>query len=91
MSAWEIIPSKKFTKDLARMQMRGGDVVNAHEIIEHLRIHGQAAPSSRPHKLRGEWTGYWECHIGFDWLLVYTITPKKIILWRTGTHEDLFG
>lgn len=44
----------------------------------------------RPHQLKGEWKGFWECHIGPDWLLIYKPTADEILLARTGTHSDLF-
>ena len=33
-----------------------------------------------------------ECHIQPDWLLIYEISNKELILYlpRTGTHSDLF-
>ncbi len=88
---WTIIHSKRFAKDLVRMQRRGKNPVDAFIVIERLRLHGQAEVRCRPHKLTGEWASYWECHIGFDWLLIYTVDAKEITLWRTGTHDDLFG
>jgi len=44
------------------------------------------------HALHGEYTGYRECHITPDWLLVYKIKANVLILvlHRTGTHSDLF-
>nr|WP_245258374.1 type II toxin-antitoxin system YafQ family toxin [Rhodopseudomonas palustris] len=47
-------------------------------------------PVCRPHALKGPWTGYLECHIGPDWLLIYRLTPEEVLLARTGTHSDLF-
>lgn len=44
----------------------------------------------RNHKLKGDYVGYWECHIEPDWLLVYKKTETHIIFARTGTHSDLF-
>lgn len=42
------------------------------------------------HPLKGEWTGYRECHLADDWLLVYRVRGDDIIFDRTGTHTDLF-
>jgi len=49
----------------------------------------------RPHKLKSNWKGYIECHIGTissDWLLIYKIDKKQNILKlaRTGSHSELF-
>jgi mRNA interferase YafQ len=40
--------------------------------------------------LTGEWGGVWECHIEPDWLLIYEVTDREVILIRTGTHSELF-
>lgn len=36
--------------------------------------------------------GYRECHIEPNWLLIYSINSKELILtaFRTGSHSDLF-
>lgn len=52
---------------------------------------GSLLPKFRPHKLKGVYAGLWECHIENDWLLIYDSTDSKIIVYRTGTHADLFG
>lgn len=46
----------------------------------------------RPHKLSGDWAGFWECHIESDWLLIWLDEEHHaIVLVRLGTHADLFG
>lgn len=46
----------------------------------------------RDHALTGNRKNDRECHIEPDWLLVYRIDKKKLILilLATGTHSDLF-
>ena len=46
----------------------------------------------RDHALSGNWSGYRECHIEPDWLLIYEIVEDILVLSlsRTGTHSDLF-
>ena len=46
----------------------------------------------RPHKLRGEYSGYWECHVKPDLLLIWSENSEILLLEliRTGTHSDLF-
>lgn len=47
------------------------------------------------HPLKGDWSGYRECHIGGDFLLIYKVddsgTPGLIVFIRAGTHADLFN
>lgn len=83
--------TSEFAHDLDILRKRGSRRDKLDAIVEHARVHGRMPGGSMPHKLNGVWTGYWECHIGFDWLLIYTIDTDQIVLWRTGTHDDLFG
>ena len=48
------------------------------------------APKHQNHKLKGNFVGYWECHITPDWLLIYKKDKERIYFVRTGTHSDLF-
>jgi mRNA interferase YafQ len=55
-----------------------------------LRLGTPLPASARPHPLKGEWEGYWECHVAPDWLLIYKHSDIELMLARTGTHSDLF-
>jgi len=44
----------------------------------------------RDHALTGNWKDHRECHLRSDWLLIYRLEPGKLVLVRTGTHNDLF-
>jgi len=52
-------------------------------------------PEWLDHPLKGEWSGHRECHIGGDFLLIYTLAdsrnPGLVVFVRTGTHAELFG
>ena len=43
------------------------------------------------HSLSGDFSGYRECHIEPDWILIYKTEADSIYFVRTGTHSDLFG
>ena len=51
-------------------------------------------PEWLDHPLKGDWSGYRECHVGGDFLLIYRVddsaTPGVIVFIRTGTHAQLF-
>ncbi|WP_211656730.1 type II toxin-antitoxin system YafQ family toxin [Magnetospirillum fulvum] len=49
---------------------------------------GHPAP---PHRLSGNWSPCWECHIEPDWLLIWYQTEEELVLAASGTHSDLFG
>jgi mRNA interferase YafQ len=79
-----------FDKDQARMTRRGKDVRKLVAAVFLLAKNGLLPLPFRAHKLHGEYDGYWECHLESDWLLVYKLTTEKVLLFRTGTHSDIF-
>ncbi|UCM93480.1 MAG: type II toxin-antitoxin system YafQ family toxin [Rickettsia endosymbiont of Cimex lectularius] len=44
----------------------------------------------RLHKLSNNYSALWECHLEPDWLLVFELNNKTLILENTGSHSDLF-
>lgn len=42
------------------------------------------------HQLVGEWSGYQECHLKPNWLLIYKTSKTQINFARLGTHQQLF-
>ena len=54
---------------------------------------GENLPAKyKNHPLNGKYTGYYDCHIFPDWILIYKIEKEKLILllFDIGTHSDLF-
>ena len=49
-------------------------------------------PKHKPHKLSGNFSKHWECHVNNDLLLIWlqSESDKTIFLVRAGTHSDLF-
>jgi mRNA interferase YafQ len=62
------------------------------KVVTTLVIEGKLPLKYKSHVLKGNYKGFWECHIQPDWLLVWeqNETIKLISLIRTGTHSDLF-
>ena len=62
------------------------------DVIRKLSRGEQLEPQNNDHILTGIWSGYHECHIQPNWLLIYKIDNNQLILTltRTGTHSDLF-
>jgi len=75
-----------------REENRGKSMEKLDATMRLLRTHQSLPPSHKDHALKGQWDGYRECHIGGegDWLLVYIRHAGKLILFRTGKHEDIF-
>lgn len=81
---------RQFEKEVVKARKRGKDIEKLKEIMR-LLVQEKPLPSkNRNHKLKGNYVGYWECHIEPDWLLVYKKTEIDITFARTGSHSDLF-
>ena len=85
-----VILESQFKKDIKRAEKQHQDLNELRLIINALQQGQPLPPKNRNHKLKGTYTGYWECHVGPDWLLVYKLIPGKLILSRIGSHSDLF-
>lgn len=79
-----------FRKDIKILKKRGKDMKHLLRVVERLSCEEKLPAKHRPHKLVGNWSPYWECHIEPDWLLIYEATATDLYLIRTGTHSDLF-
>lgn len=89
---YKVKPTTKFQKDLKKVQKRGYDISLLTEIIKKLANGEQLPEKNRDHALSGNYSGYRECHIQPDWLLIYEIDNGDLYLYltRTGSHSDLF-
>ena len=59
-------------------------------VIEKLVAGEKLEPKYRDHQLSGNWKDHRDCHIESDWILIYRIEEKNLILERTGSHSELF-
>ena len=84
--------TNQFRKDYKICRKRGLNLELINETFELLEKTGELPAEYNPHKLRGNYAGYWECHLLPDWLLIWYCNKnkKEIHLVRTGTHSDLF-
>ena len=87
----------KFTNTYKRsyklMKKRGMDITLLDEAINIL-LHGSKLPEKyKDYNLKGKWTGFHECHIKPDWLLLYLIDDDILVLTLvdTGSHADIFN
>lgn len=81
-----------FKRDLKRITKRNKK--NLQKLYDVVALLSNGFPPKeyhRSHKLVGDYAQKWECHIEPDWLLIYEITEEKVILYRTGSHADLFS
>jgi len=83
-------PTTRFKRDSKRAKKRGKALEKLKAVIKQLQVGPSLDPKHRDHPLTGTYSGYRECHIEPDWLLIYRIEGNNLILVRTGTHSDLF-
>lgn len=89
---YRIIATNKFEKNVVKCSKRGLNLDLLERLIEDLENKGTVPQKHKPHILSGNLSGFWECHIKPDWLLVWIKddTKKTITLMDTGSHSDLF-
>ena len=88
----DIVLSNRFKKDLMLAAKRGYDLDLLDAVVTNLAERRPLAEKYRDHEFTGNYSGFRECHIQPDWLLVYRVEADELILFlsRTGTHSDLF-
>ena len=81
-----------FKQDYKLAQKRGKKMERLTHVVDILASGEKLPPEYKDHDLRGDYTGYRECHVESDWLLVYKIAKNVLLLtlYRTGSHSDLF-
>ena len=90
---FKIVSSNQFRKDLKLAQKRGLPIDKLRDVVNTLAAGKKLDDKHRDHNLTGNYSGFRECHIEPDWLLVYRIRDNELelFLFRTGTHSDLFN
>jgi len=87
---YKIRTTKQFDKDLKKAQRRGKNLDKLWNIVKLLSENESLQDKHRKHKLTGFTKDIFECHIEPNWLLIWIIENKDLILIRTGSHADLF-
>lgn len=87
-----IFYTSQFKKDYKKAKKQGRDLEKLKKVLSILQVEQSLPESYRDHSLTGNYTGFRECHISPDWLLVYKIDNNQLILTlaRLGSHSDLF-
>ena len=89
---YKIIFSKRYQRDYKTVDKRGFNKQLLNDVIRQIASGKRLQAKHRDHALKGNFSGYRECHIQPDWLLIYKKDESKKILKlvRTATHSDLF-
>lgn len=88
----DVVASNRFKKDLKLAIKRGYKMSLLEAVVDQLAAQEALDEKYKDRLLSGDYDGFRECHITPDWLLVYQIREKELVLFlsRTGTHSDLF-
>lgn len=89
---YQINFGNRYKKDIKRCKKRRLNFELLKKAVLILEEKGKLPQKYKPHKLKGDYKGHWECHLKPDWLLIWKQNDdeKIIVLYRTGTHADLF-
>jgi mRNA interferase YafQ len=85
-----VVYRNKFKKNLELMIRRGKNPEKIRRVIIALVNEIPLDKKYKNHHLTGNFTGFCDCHIEPDWLLIYRIELGTLYLERTGSHSDLF-
>jgi mRNA interferase YafQ len=87
---YQIRRTTQFKKDIKRVLKRGKDLEELLTVVQHL-AEGQPLDAVYcDHPLKGQHHGKRDCHLTPDWILIYAIDEQDLVLYRTGSHADLF-
>ena len=89
---YEVKFTTQFKKDLKLAKKQGKELDKLFDVVNILADGGALDARFRDHELSGNYKGTRECHIEPDWLLIYEIRNEVLVLmlYRLGTHSDLF-
>lgn len=89
---YKVITTNQFEKNVRLCEKRGYDMSLLYDVMKLLIETGSLPITYHPHKLKGKYTGHWECHLRPDWIMVWKKNKQELILTMTatGTHADVF-
>lgn len=86
----EVKSGSQFRKDLKRYKNDATKMEKLYKIVRYLERNEEVPKEFKPHMLTGDYTGFMECHIENDFLLIW-IDSEVVKLVRLGSHSELFG
>ena len=80
----------QFKRDIKRLLRSRKDIEKLLSIVEELAEGRKLSPEYHDHPLNGKHKNKRDCHIEPDWILIYAIEDDELVLYRTGSHPQLF-
>ena len=88
---WVLKYTGQIKKDLKRYQNKPKRIENLMRVLTFLKETGSVPEQYYPHILKGEYSGFMECHIEKDFLLIWIDEESdQVRLTRLGSHSELF-
>jgi mRNA interferase YafQ len=93
VSKYSINFANQFKKDFVLCEKQNLDLKLIEEAVKILASTGKLPEEYKPHKLKGNFAGIWECHITNNWLMTWLQEDDKLTLLflSTGSHSYLLG
>ena len=86
-----LVYSTQFKKDFKKARkLPIEDLSVLFSVISTLEKQETLHVKYKDHELVGNWSGFRECHVKPDWLLVYKVVGTELQLARLGSHNALF-
>lgn len=93
--ARDLIVLPRFKRDYRNARKHTEFDVETLEYVFDVLISGERLPSAlhehRLGKRSKKWSGFTECHLGADLLLIYRVRRRAVVMHRIGSHKQLFG
>ena len=87
---WVLKYTGQFKKDLKRYQNKPKKIESLMRILALLKESGSVPDEYYPHMLKGDYSGFMECHVENDFLLIWIDEESnQIRLTRLGSHSEL--
>lgn len=89
-----VIQRRGFKKTFKKLLKSGSfNDTEFDKVISYLIVNEKLPAKYKDHVLSGNMVGYRECHLDFDFLLLYEIDESSNILTLVdiGSHSELFG
>lgn len=83
----QVKTSKDFDRDLRKIKLS----TNLVAVLAYLS-RGEVLPTKyKDHALTGNWSGWRDCHVANDLVLIYKIDGEILHLARLNSHSEVFG
>ncbi len=82
--------TNKYKKDLKKIDKQGKNIGILEAVVKNLLNGKKLGLEYKDHQLKGRLKEYRECHLSGNWLLMYKIKDDCLLLFRTGSHPEVF-